>query len=71
MDPALPLDQMTVEEKLKAMEEIWEDLTRTPEKIPSPDWHGDILKARADRVRDEGAKFNSWPEAKKRIKDKI
>ena len=71
MEPAVPLDQMTVEEKPRAMEEIWEDLGRQPENVPSPRWHGDILKGRADRVQEESAKFNSWPEAKKRIKEKI
>jgi hypothetical protein len=42
---AFNLDQMTVADKLAAMEQLWEDLGRTPEALPSPSWHGDFLKA--------------------------
>lgn len=44
----LPLDKMTTEEKLRALEEIWDSLTATPNGVPSPGWHDDILKAREE-----------------------
>ena len=40
----LPLDQMSFEEKLQAMEALWEDLSREPDRIESPSWHEDVLK---------------------------
>jgi hypothetical protein len=43
---APPLDEMTVSDKLHAMEQIWDDLCRNPENVPSPSWHSDILQAR-------------------------
>jgi hypothetical protein len=46
----LPLDQMTVQEKLALMEVLWEDLARTPESIESPAWHKDVLDERAARI---------------------
>lgn len=40
MEPALPLDPMTspmiLSDKLRVLEELWEDLCRTPESVPSP-----------------------------------
>lgn len=47
---ALDLEQMTVEEKLRAIEMIWDDLCRKDENIPSPDWHGDTLRERAEEL---------------------
>ena len=43
MSIKLPLDEMTVQEKLAAMESLWEDLSRSPEAIESPAWHKDVL----------------------------
>jgi len=39
----LPLKDMSLQEKLAAMESLWEELARTPEAIESPAWHKDIL----------------------------
>ena len=36
MDITLPLDQMTLAEKLRAMEALWDDLYRREEDVPVP-----------------------------------
>ena len=36
MGAVLPLDKMTTQEKLRALEAIWDDLSHAPEDIPSP-----------------------------------
>jgi hypothetical protein len=57
MDLALPLNQMTVAEKLQAIEVLWADLSRNPEDIPSPPWHEDILAERQRQIEEGRAKF--------------
>ena len=44
--PILPLNEMSVEEKINAMEAIWENLSANPEAIESPSWHKDELRVR-------------------------
>ncbi len=68
MEFALPLDQMTTEDKLAAMEQLWEDLSSSPESVPSPSWHEDVLSAREKRVREGSAEFVAFDLAKDRIK---
>jgi hypothetical protein len=65
----LPLDKMTTEEKLLALEEIWEDLCRKSDNIPSPAWHADVLEERQRRVQDGSSKFVDWARAKQNIRD--
>ena len=65
----ISLDKMTVAEKLQTLEEIWCDLQRTPEDVPSPAWHGDVLCARTDRVREGVSRFGDWAEAKDKIRE--
>jgi len=71
MGVALPLDQMSVEDKLRALEAIWADLSRAPENIEPPAWHAEVLRARETRVREGSSGFVDWDEAKKRIRDTV
>jgi hypothetical protein len=68
MDFLLALDKMTTSDKLAAMERLWEDLCRSPESVPSPPWHGDVLLAREKRVKEGRAKFAALDAAKDRIR---
>jgi hypothetical protein len=70
MLPVLPLDQMTVEEKLQLMEILWEDLSRNPESIPSPAWHGEVLAERERKIDEGKAKFLSLDEVRKNLQEK-
>ena len=68
MQPALPLDKMTTQDKLRALEEIWDDLAHTPGQVPSPAWHGEELKAREARLAKGLTHFSDWSDAKQRIR---
>ncbi len=67
----LPLEQMTVKEKLQVMEELWRDLSCNQNQIPIPQWHKDILDRREKLVKEGKATFVDWETAKKRIADRI
>jgi hypothetical protein len=57
---SIPLETMSVAEKLEAMEAIWADLSRTPAHVPIPDWHREVLKAR----RESPATWLDWEDVK-------
>ena len=63
----LPLARMTVDEKLRIMEDLWEDLSRDEEQVEVPQWHKDVLAERERLVRSGKARFIDWNEARKRI----
>ena len=69
MTVGLPLDKMTIEEKLRALEEIWNSLTATPNEVPSPAWHKDVLKDREEKARKGDSRFVDWDEAKRNIRE--
>ena len=70
MPVTIPLDKMTTADKLRALEEIWGDLQRLGDQIPSPAWHADVLRAREQRVEEGSASFVDWETAKGRIRGK-
>ena len=67
----LPLKEMTIQEKVAAMESLWEDLARTPDAIESPGWHKDILDERRQRVAEGHSRFIDWETAKAEIRKKL
>jgi len=68
MDAVLPLDQMTVEEKLRAMEAIWRSLSTREEQVPVPDWHKQVLDERQRQIDAAEATFVSLEEMKERVR---
>ena len=67
----LPLNEMTIQEKLAVMESIWEDLVRTPDAIESPAWHRDVLQERGERIAEGKSQFTDWENAKDEIRHKL
>jgi Putative addiction module component len=63
----LPLSEMTHAAKLRVMEELWDDLCHSPEGVPSPAWHGEVLAARVERVAAGESEFRDWAETKERL----
>ena len=59
----LPLAQMTVADKLLAMELLWADLSKDPAQVLSPAWHGDVLRRRREQVLQGEARFQGWDAA--------
>jgi putative addiction module component (TIGR02574 family) len=71
MSSTLQIEGMTVQEKLQAMEALWESLRQNEADIPVPQWHKDILDARERDVKEGRAKFLDWETAKQEIADEI
>ena len=71
MNVVLPLDKMTKEDKLRAMEALWADLSRDEEQIESPAWHGEVLRERVEAVKSGRETFIEWEEAKRQLREKL
>jgi Putative addiction module component len=71
MEATLPLDKMTVAEKLRAMEMLWADLSCNEAQIESPAWHGDVLRDREAKIKSGEEKFLDLETVKKQLRDKL
>ena len=54
-----------------AMEAIWVDLSREPDRIESPPWHKDVLEETERRVGSGEATFSDWEKAKISIRARL
>ena len=61
------LDALTVAEKVRLLEQVWQSLCCQPDPIASPDWHSDVLIERRQRLLDGSAISIPWHEAKAQL----
>lgn len=60
------ISKMTQQERLQAMEALWDALTHDQSEPPSPAWHEEILAARRARIEAGNATFVELDELKTR-----
>ena len=71
MANTIPLEKMSVEEKLQAMELLWDDLCSKAASVSSPAWHEDVLAERDAMQKRGDNEFEDWDAAKRNIRTKI
>jgi len=64
----LQLESMTVGEKMDVNERIMDDLSHNSSAVPAIEWHGDMLKQRAENLKNGTDRFISLDEAETRIR---
>ncbi len=71
MDITLPLEHMSTEEKIRAMDAIWDDLYKKADTLSSPPWHKNVLSEREEQIKNGEDEFMDWEQAKKQIRELI
>jgi len=71
MPISLPLQAMSVAEKLQVIEAIWDDLSRHADELQSPPWHGRVLDALEVAIERGEENFDEWEVAKRRIRNNL
>ena len=67
----LPLSEMSVAEKIEAMETLWTDLgCNAPESL-APEWHATVLEERERRLAGGEEEVMDWEESKRRLRQEI
>jgi len=67
----LDLDLMTTQDKMEAMERLWDDLCRGTSEIDSPAWHEGALIERARQVKEDENSILNWEQAKRYIQNSL
>ena len=64
------IEEMTPLQKVELMEELWKSMSRNPELVESPAWHGEVRRQRDEALKNGTDRFISLDEAEKRIREK-
>ena len=69
MNVVLPLEKMTIGDKIRTMEVLWDELCQHADQLQSPGWHGEVLAEREQSVLVGEASYEDWHAAKKKIRE--
>ncbi len=61
------IEQMSLAERMKAMELLWRSISSKPGSVVSPAWHGELLKKRRVKIESGKAEFLTVAQLKKRL----
>ena len=61
------LDALSVPDKVRLLEQVWQSLCSHPADVSSPEWHAVVLRERSERLTDGRATRIPWAEAKARL----
>ena len=67
----LPLETMTLADKLEAMELLWVDISKVPSQLPSPAWHREVLHQRRQLVAQGKLEFQDWDTAIAELREEV
>jgi hypothetical protein len=66
----LAIQQMSWEEKLRTMEELWESISADLARFESPAWHADALRETEQRYEAGQEKPVDWAVAKQELRER-
>ena len=61
------IETMTVAEKVRLLEAVWQSLCSHSGDVQSPEWHREVLEERKRRIENGSSKVSTWAEAKARL----
>lgn len=64
------IKEMPLDQKLRLMEDLWDDLRSHEEEVKSPEWHREELEATQKRYQAGLEKPIPWEEAKRQLLDR-
>ncbi len=62
------IEDMTPIQRVELMEALWKAMSRNPEDIESPAWHGQVLMEREESLKNGTDKFISLEQAEAHIR---
>ena len=71
MNATVDLRQMSLVEKMRLMEDLWLDISKHEDAVPSPEWHGEVLAERERKLASGEDSLVDWETAKRQLRTKL
>jgi putative addiction module component (TIGR02574 family) len=65
--PAIDIGQLSFNERLQLVEDLWDSLEEDQDAIPTPLWHLEEIRRRLEAYRENPGAGSSWDEVRDRI----
>ena len=69
--PPPGFDDLSVDEKIDYVESLWDRIAATPETVPVPDWHREIIDERLTDLEANLDAGDTWEVVQERLRKKL
>lgn len=69
--PPPGFDDLSVDEQIEYVQSLWDRIAATPEQIPVPLWHREILDERLRDFEANPETGESWDVVRERLREKL
>ena len=69
--PPPGFDNLSVDEQIEYVQSLWDRIAATPEDVPVPQWHREILDERQRDYETNPNAGESWDNVRERLRDKL
>jgi len=69
--PPPGFDELSVEEQIDFVQSLWDRIAATPEQVPVPEWHRQIIRERLEAYNANPAAGRLWTDVRTDIKRKL
>jgi putative addiction module component len=67
--PPAGFDELSLEDQIEYVQDLWDKITSRPEEVPVPDWHVEIIKERLANENPE--EFTPFEEFEKELLEQL
>ena len=71
MEMVVDLERMSTVEKLRLMENLWQNLSQDDSAVAPPSWHADVLLERERLTASGEEEFIDWETAKQQLREDL
>jgi putative addiction module component (TIGR02574 family) len=69
--PPPGFDDLSVEEQIDYVQELWDRIAAKPEIVPVPEWHKELIDERLKKHRENPSDARSWSEVRNSIEKEL
>lgn len=69
--PPPGFDELTVDEQIDYVQSLWERIAATPDQVPVPDWHREVLDERVKDADKNPGVGEDWDVVRDRLREKL
>jgi putative addiction module component (TIGR02574 family) len=70
-NPPPGFDDLTVSEQIDYVQALWDRIVASPEQIPVPEWHQQIIQERLEAYRGNPSAGRAWSDVRADIENKL
>ena len=69
--PPPGFDELSVDEKIDYLQSLWDRIAATPEQVPVPEWHREVLDERLKHDEANPDAGATWDVVRERLRDNL